>query len=64
MDQRPSLVSRVTVHACWGARLREGVAARTAACANAHATRTRRERAGMARRRPKRGGFLLLEGAG
>jgi hypothetical protein len=44
MDQRPSLVSRVTVRACWGARLREGVAARTAACANAHATRTRRER--------------------
>jgi hypothetical protein len=38
MDQRPGLASRVTTHACWGARLREGVAARTDARANAHAT--------------------------
>jgi hypothetical protein len=40
--QRPSLASRVTVRECWGARLREGVAARTDALANTNATRTRR----------------------
>jgi hypothetical protein len=44
--QRPGLASRVTVRACWGARLREGVAARTNARANANVTRTRRERVG------------------
>jgi hypothetical protein len=48
--QRPSLASRVTVRACRGARLREGVAARTDtradANANANTTRTRRQRRG------------------
>jgi hypothetical protein len=62
--QRPGLASMVTVRACWGARLREGVAARTDARANANVTRTRRERVGTARRRPRRGGFLRLEGLG
>jgi hypothetical protein len=37
MDKRPGLASRVTARACWGARLREGVAARTDARANANA---------------------------
>jgi hypothetical protein len=39
--QRPGLASRVTVRACWGGRLREGVAARSDARANANAMRTR-----------------------
>jgi hypothetical protein len=60
MDQRPGLASRVTAHACWGARLREGVMARM----DAHTTRTRRERADTARRRPKQGGVLRLDGVG
>jgi hypothetical protein len=35
--QRPGLAFRVTVRACWGARLCEGVASRTGAHANANA---------------------------
>jgi hypothetical protein len=65
--QRPGLASRVTVRACWGARLREGVAARTSARERERecdANATRRERAGTARQRPRRGGFLRLEGLG
>jgi hypothetical protein len=62
MDHRPGLAFRVTALACWGARLRESVVARTDARTNAHATRTRRERADTARRRPKQGGVLRLEG--
>jgi hypothetical protein len=63
MDQRPGLASRVTAYACWGARLREGVAARTdtRANANANATRTRRHGAAATKtgRRPTaRGGRL------
>jgi hypothetical protein len=61
MDQRPGLASRVMAHACWGARLREGVAARTDARANAHATRTRRHGAAATKtgRLPTaRGGWL------
>jgi hypothetical protein len=38
--QKPSLASRATACACWGARLREGVAARTDARANANAPAT------------------------
>jgi hypothetical protein len=38
MGQRPVLASRVEAHACWGARLGEGVAARTDARANSHAS--------------------------
>jgi hypothetical protein len=44
MDQRPGLASRVAPHACCGARLCEGVAARTDARERArdvNATRTR-----------------------
>jgi hypothetical protein len=61
MDQRPGLASRVTARACWGTRLREGVAARTDARANAHATRTRRHGAAATKtgRFPTaRGGWL------
>jgi hypothetical protein len=54
MGQRPGLASRVTARACWGARLREGDAARTDVCANALWMRTRCEHAGTARRRPRR----------
>jgi hypothetical protein len=59
MDQRPDLTSRVAAHACWGARLCEGVAACTDARANA--TRTRRHGAAATKtgRRPTaRGGWL------
>jgi hypothetical protein len=38
--RRPSLASRATARACWGARLREGVAARTDARANANVNAT------------------------
>jgi hypothetical protein len=61
MDQRPGLASRVTAGACWGARLREGVEARTDASANAHAMRTRRHGAAATKtgRLPTaRGGWL------
>jgi hypothetical protein len=60
-DQRPGLASRVTAHACWGARLCEGVAARMDARANVHATRTRRHGAAATKtgRFPTaRGGWL------
>jgi hypothetical protein len=63
--QRPSLTSRVTVHACWGARLREGVAARTDTRANANATRTRTqcEYAGNGARVTKTGWLPTARGA-
>jgi hypothetical protein len=62
--QRPGLASRVTVRACWGDHLREGFAVRTVARVNANVTRTQREPVGTTRRRPRRGGFLRLEGLG
>jgi hypothetical protein len=54
MGQGPGLAFRVTVHACWGAHLRESVAART----DAHATRAHRHGAAAT----KQGGVLRLEG--